>query len=197
MYLTWSNMNRCQTKLSSLLTKLSYHPPNHFNPDSEQICALRWRTDSAGACREEPGIQIISMSLFCCFCTNEYEIIIFLSQMFNVPCSHFRTFCWIEQKTWCCHVRSSFPAGQSDFCFVIRHGQDWKVGNLKILVSRIVWEIPELRYLVLVWSKIIHSGWKRSRLTNWYDMRHFSNDLFLRCLILISFKQKNLVISII
>ncbi len=31
--------------------------------------------------------------------------------------------------------------------------------------------------------KYLRSGWKCLRLTNWYDTRHFSNDLFLRCLI--------------
>jgi len=65
-----------------------------------------------------------------------------------------------------------------------------KVGDLKISVSKIIWEIPVSRNLTLVQSKFLCSGWKSSRLMNWYEMRHFSNYLFLRCLVLTSLKQK-------
>ena len=55
---------------------------------------------------------------------------------------------------------------------------------------------PELRNLVSFWSKFLCSGWKSLRLMNRYDMRHFSNDLFSRCLVWTSFKLKNLILTL-
>ncbi len=49
------------------------------------------------------------------------------------------------------------------------------------------------RNLVSFRSKFLHSGCKSLILTNRYDTRHFSNDLFPRCLILILLKEKNLI----
>ncbi len=64
------------------------------------------------------------------------------------------------------------------------------ISNLEISISKIIQEILVLRNLILVWSKFLCSGWKSSILRNWCETRHFPNNLFSRCLVLISFKQK-------
>ncbi len=74
-----------------------------------------------------------------------------------------------------------------------RHGRDRKSRWSWISKSqshKIIQEILVLRNLVSVWSKFLRSGWKSLILRNRCETRHFPNNLFSRCLILISFKQK-------
>jgi hypothetical protein len=101
---------------------------------------------------------------------------------------------------WNCFVYlTSCNAGMELNCWRINlSNRTWTFFRGKILVSRIhpeagMGKIEKVGDLISVQSKFLCSGWKSLRLMNWYKMRHFSNDMFSRCLILIMLKQKNLV----
>ncbi len=68
-----------------------------------------------------------------------------------------------------------------------RHEWDWKSRQSlsKSWYQKLFKKYPNQEILLSVWSKFLFTGWKCSRLTNQYDMRHFSNENLL--------DQKNLI----
>jgi len=97
--------------------------------------------------------------------------------------------------TNCFSHLANFRSGWKSFSVAnTRHWRDWKKAqSWNLNIGKINFS-PVSRNLISFCSKFLCSGWKSFRLMNRYNTRHFSNDLFWRCLILISLNKKSVII---